>query len=162
MAGTNLAMRSSLSPDRDEKKERPMLRKILIIVSIQMAVIAFASVSNAAEMSPKYLDGVWTLESKENCGLKEFEHLTFRANGTLEGSRFGVVDSVGFWRQSGDLVRAHLVTSPAHFDERLEAFQGYFDYFPVTMLTFDLEADSFQAVGTIGAQIQKVTLFRCK
>ena len=139
-----------------------MLRRILAIVSIQVAAIAIASIASSAEMSPKYLDGVWTIDSNENCGLEEFEHITFRANGTLEGSRFGVVDSVGFWRQSGEILRAHLVTSPAHFDENLKEFQGYFDYFPVAMLTFDIEADSFVAVGAIGTQIRKVTLFRCK
>jgi len=139
-----------------------MLRNILAIVSMQVAAIAFASIANAVEMSPKYLDGVWTLESKENCGLKEFEHITFRADGVLEGSRFGVVDSVGFWRQSGDLLRAHLVASPARFDEALKGFQGYFDYFPVMMMVFDLTPDSFEAVGTIGDQMRKVTLFRCK
>ena len=139
-----------------------MLRKILAIVSMQVAAIAFASIANAVEMSPKYLDGVWTLESRENCGLKEFEHITFRANGTLEGSRWGVVDTVGFWRQSGDLLRAHLVTSPAHFDKNLKEFQGYFDYFPVMMMVSDLTPDSFEAVGTIGDQMQKVTLFWCQ
>jgi hypothetical protein len=138
-----------------------MLRKILAIVSMQVAAIAFASIAGAVEMSPKYLDGVWTLESQENCGLKEFEHITFRANGTMEGSRFGIVDTMGFWRQSGNLLRAHLVTSPAHFSESLKGFQGYFDYFPVMMMAFNLTPDSFEAVGTIGAQMQKVTLFRC-
>ncbi len=139
-----------------------MLREILAIVSIQVAAIAFASIAGAVEMSPKYLDSVWPLESMENCGLKEFEHITFRADGVIEGSRFGVVDSVGFWRQSGGLLRAHLVTSPAHFDENLKEFQGYFDYFPVMMMAFDLTPDSFEAVGTIGIQMRKVTLFRCK
>ena len=137
-----------------------MLRKILAIVSMQVAAIAFASIASAVEMSPKYLDGVWTLESKENCGLKEFEHITFRADGVLEGSRFGVVDSVGFWRQSGDLLRAHLVTSPAHFDENLKGFQGYFDYFPVMMMVFDLSPTWFGAVGTIADKMRKVTLSR--
>ena len=139
-----------------------MLRKILAIAWFQVAIIASASVANAVELTPAYLDGVWTLESKENCGQKEFEHITFRANGTIEGSRFGVVDSVGFWRQSGELLRAHLVTSPAHFDETLKGFQGYFDYFPVMMLAFDLTQDSFEAVGTIGDQMRKVALFRCE
>ena len=139
-----------------------MMRRVLAIVSMQMAAIAFASVVNALEISPEYLDGVWTLESKDNCGLQEFEYITFRANSTLEGSRFGAVGSVGFWRQSGDLLQAHLVTSPAHFDDALRDFQGYFDYFPVKMLTFDLMVDSFEAVGMIGDQMRKVSLFRCK
>ena len=139
-----------------------MLRKILAIAWIQMAIIASASVANAVELTPAYLDGVWTLESKENCGLKEFEHITFRTNGTMEGSRFGVVDSVGFWRQSGALLRAHLVTSPARFDRTLKEFQGYYGYFPVTMLAFDLTQDSFEAVGAIGDQMRKVALFRCE
>ncbi len=139
-----------------------MLRKILAIVSIQVAALAFASIAGAAEMSPKYLNGVWTLETKDNCGLSEFEHFTFRADGVFEGSRFGVVDSVGFWRQSGELLRAHLVTSPAHFDKNLKELQGYYDYFPVKMLTFNLTPDSFEAVGSIGDQMRRVTLFRCK
>ncbi len=139
-----------------------MLGKILAIVSIQVAALAFAPIAGAAEMSPKYLYGVWTLESKDNCGLSEFEHFTFRADGVFEGSRFGVVDSVGFWRQSGELLRAHLVTSPAHFDKNLKELQGYYDYFPVKMLTFNLTPDSFEAVGSIGDQMRRVTLFRCK
>jgi hypothetical protein len=129
---------------------------------MQVAAIAFASIAGAIEMSPKYLDGVWTFESKDNCGLSEFEHFTFRADGVFEGSRFGVVDSVGFWRQSGELLRAHLVTSPVHFDKNLKELQGYYDYFPVKMLTFNLTPDSFEAVGSIGDQMRRVTLFRCK
>ena len=139
-----------------------MLRKLMCIAMGPVAAIALISGANALEISPQYLDGVWTLDSAKNCSLPEFEHITFRADGTVQGKRFGVVDSIGFWRNAGDLMQLHLLTSPAHFDDSLKHFQGYFDYFPVRVLASDLQPNSFEAVGTMGEQIKKVTLFRCK
>ncbi len=139
-----------------------MLHKLKGIAMVPVFAIALTSGANALEISPQYLDGVWTLDSADNCGLKEFEHVTFRADGTVQGKRFDVVDSIGFWRNTGDQLVVHLLTSPAHFDERLKHYQGFFDYFPVRVLAFDIQPESFEAVGTIGDQMKKVTLFRCK
>ena len=108
-----------------------MLRKLMCIAMGPMVAIVLISGANALGISPQYLDGVWTLDSAKNCNLQEFEHITFRADGTVQGKRFGAVDSIGFWRTEGELMLLHLLTSPAHFDESLKHFQGFFDYFPV-------------------------------
>ena len=79
----------------------------------------------------------------------------------MEAARHGNVTLLGFWLNTADIVRVHFVASPARLDEKLNEFQGYYDYFLATMLVFDLEPDSFRAVGTIGNQIRKVTMFRC-
>ena len=115
-----------------------------------------------AEITPKYLDGVWTIMSKKNCGLEEFEHMVFRANGTFESRRFGAIESTGFWRNSDDVLVLHLVTSPEYFDKQTKDFKGYFDYFLVNVLVFNQEPDKFEAFGLIGNQIKKEALFRCE
>ncbi len=48
------------------EKRREQCYARCAIVSMQVAAIAFASIAGAVELSPKYLDGVWTLDSKEN------------------------------------------------------------------------------------------------
>lgn len=139
-----------------------MLRKFKYLSIASLAAVAFAVTGASAEITPKYLDGTWTLDAAKNCGLKEFEHLTFRSDGTMQGKRFGIVDSIGFWRHDGDFIQLHLLTSPAHFDKRLKDFEGVFGYFPVKVMTFGHQPDQFGAVGNIGDEMEKVSLFRCK
>lgn len=135
-----------------------MMRYLLVCVTASVVTAGGA----VAEITPKYLSGVWTIANQKNCGLKEFEHMVFRANGTFESRRFGVTDSTGFWRNSGDILVLHLVTSPEHFDRTLKEFQGHFDYFRVKVLAFNQKANKFEAFGLIGDQVKKETLFRCK
>ena len=138
-----------------------MRTKTLAMLSICVAVVVFASGAKAVEPSPQYLHGSWTMDDAKNCGLPEFEHITFRDDGTMEAARHGNVTLLGFWLNTEDIVRVHFIASPARLDEKLNEFLGYYDYFLATMLVFDLEPDSFRAVGTIGDQIRKVTMFRC-
>ena len=139
-----------------------MLGKFKCLLVAQLAAFAFTVTTASAQVTPKYLDGVWTIASKKNCGLNKIEHMVFRANGTFESRRFGVTESTGFWRYSDDVLVLHLVTSPEHFDKRLKEFKGYFDYFLVKVLVFNQEPDNFEAFGLIGDQIHRETLVRCK
>ena len=139
-----------------------MLRRKLCCLLVPILASVFLASGAVAQVSAKYLDGVWAIASAKNCGLEEFEHLMFRANGTFESRRFGVTDSTGFWRNSDDVLVLHLVTSPEHFDERLKDFKGYFDYFFVKVLVFNQQPDKFEAFGLIGNQVKKEVLFRCK
>jgi len=141
---------------------KPMLRKMIRGLLVCLTASVLMAGGAAAEITSKYLDGVWTITNKKNCGLKEFEHLVFRANGTFESRRFGVTDSTGFWRNLDDVLTLHLVTSPEHFDKQLKQFKGYFDYFLVKVLVFNQKPDKFEAFGLIGNQIKKEALFRCK
>ena len=138
-----------------------MRRNIFMVPFMFAAALLIATSAGAAELSAAYLKGTWTIDDAKNCGLKEFEHLTFRENGTMDAVRFGAVNIVGFWRQNGDLIDVHVVTSPAYLDKALGHFQGRYDYFQATMLTFDLEVNSFHAVGRIGEHMQKAVLHRC-
>ncbi len=122
----------------------------------------FVLSANALEISPKYLVGVWTLENKQNCGVKEFEHLTFKSDGTIHTNRFGNVETTGFWQMTGSFIMLHLVSSPAHFSEDLKDFEGHYDYVQVKVVTMNPKPDTFEAVGSIGNQVKKVALFRCK
>ncbi len=139
-----------------------MLRRMMRCLVVCVTASVLSAGGAVAEITPKYLDGVWTMASKKNCGLKEFEHMVFRANGTFESRRFGVTDSTGFWRNSDDVLVLHLVTSPEHFDKRLKDYKGYFDYFLVKVLVFNQKPDTFEAFGLIGDQIKRETLVRCK
>ena len=139
-----------------------MLRRIMRYLLVPIAASVFLASGAVAQVTAKYLDGVWTIASAKNCGLKDFEHMVFRANGTFESRRFGVTDSTGFWRNSDDMLVLHLVTSPEHFDKQLKEFKGYFDYFLVKVMVFNQGPDKFEAVGLIGNQIKKEALFRCK
>ena len=139
-----------------------MPRRLMHYLLVPVVASIFLANGAVAQVSAKYLDGIWAISSGKNCGLKEFEHLRFRANGTFESSRFGVTDSTGFWRNSDDVLELHMVTSPEHFDERLKDFKGYFDYFHVKVLVFNQQPDKFEAFGLIGNQIKKEILFRCK
>ena len=139
-----------------------MLRRIMRCLLVPIAASVFLASVAVAEITPKYLNGVWTIVSEKNCGLKEFEHVEFRTNGTFESRRFGATDSTGFWRNSGDVLDLHLVTSPERFDEQLKDFKGYFDYFLVKVLVFNQNPDKFEVFGLIGNQIKKQALFRCK
>ena len=139
-----------------------MPRRLMCYLLVPVVASIFLANGAVAQVSAKYLDGIWAISSEKNCGLKEFEHLRFRANGTFESSRFGVTDSTGFWRNLDDVLELHMVTSPEHFDERLKDFKGYFDYFHVKVLVFNQQPDKFEAFGLIGNQIKKEILFRCK
>ncbi len=139
-----------------------MLRTMMRCLVVCVTASVLSAGGAVAEITPKYLDGVWTIMSKKNCGLKEFEHMVFRANGTFESRRFGVTDSTGFWRNSDDVLVLHLVTSPEYFDKETKDFKGYFDYFLVNVLVFNQEPDKFEVFGLIGNQIKKEALFRCK
>ena len=139
-----------------------MPRRLMCYLLVPVVASIFLANGAVAQVSAKYLDGIWAISSAKNCGLKDTEHLMFRANGTFESFRFGVTDSTGFWRNSDDVLVLHMVTSPEFFDKQLKEFKGYFDYFFVKVLVFNQESDKFETFGLIGNQIKKETLFRCK
>lgn len=73
-----------------------MLQRMMRYLLVCVTASVFTAGGAMAEITPKYLAGVWTIVNQKNCGLKEFEHMVFRANGTFESRRFGVTDSTGF------------------------------------------------------------------
>jgi len=139
-----------------------MFRKAFVVVGIQMLIAAVAFGAEAIDLTPKYLDGTWTLRQVENCGLKEFEHIAFHRDGTIETSRHGLVDALGFWRLEDGLVRIHLLASPAHYSDAFKDLTDRFDSFLITVMPLAVDKDAFEAVGAIGEQMQREKLFRCE
>jgi len=119
-------------------------------------------VTTAADLSSDYLAGNWTLESSENCGKPEFESISFKNDGTVSASRFGSTTLTGFWELNGEFLTAHVVTSPAHLDQRLLHMKGHFDYFLVNMVIVDAQPDELKIVGRIGEIMSRMDLARCK
>ncbi len=138
-----------------------MRNKLLGILLTQIAAFALVAGASAGELKPGYLHGVWTVDNKENCGNSDIEHLSFAPDGTFKSERFKITDAVGYWREKDDVIQLHLVTSPAHFDKRLQQFQGHFEYFLVQVVPIDVAEDKLRVFGLIGEQITKATMVRC-
>ena len=80
-----------------------MQRKLTGFLLAPIAALALSLGASAAEFTPDYLHGVWAIGSQENCGDNETEHLSFAPDGTFKSERFGVTDSVGYWRYKDDV-----------------------------------------------------------
>ena len=143
-----------------------MQHKLAYITVILSLSICFAFGVNAAELTPQYLQGVWVVgPTEQTCDSTEFEHLTFRKNGSFEGGRTGKVEAAGIWSIDEDIVSLHIVSSPAFFEdihEELKAFEDQYHYFYVKIVPFNIEDGKFEAVGMLGEMIKKGVFIRCK
>ncbi len=143
-----------------------MQHKIAYKSVILILSICFAFDVNAAELTPQYLQGEWVVgPTEQKCDSTEFEHLTFRKNGSFEGGRTGKVEAAGIWSIDEDIVSLHIVSSPAFFEdihEELKAFKDQYHYFYIKIVPFNIEDGKFEAVGVIGEMIKKGVFVRCK
>ncbi len=65
-----------------------MQHKLVYFPVILILSICFAFGVDAAELTPQYLQGKWVVgPTEQKCDSTEFEHLTFRKNGSFEGGR---------------------------------------------------------------------------
>ena len=143
-----------------------MQHKLAYIPVILILSICFAFGVDAAELTPQYLQGKWVVgPTEQKCDSTEFEHLTFRKNGSFEGGRTGKVEAAGIWSIDEDIVSLHIVSSPAFFEdihEELKAFKDQYHYFYIKIVPFNIEDGKFEAVGVIGEMIKKGVFVRCK
>jgi len=144
-----------------KERNKGMRSKITRFLLAPIAGLAITFSVSATEPKSDYLHGVWTTGGQENCADNTTEKLSFARDGTFKSERFGITDALGFWRLKDDVVQLHLVTSPAHFDDQLKQFKGYFDYFRVRVVVTSIEADKLKVFGLIGDQVKKETLYRC-
>ncbi len=116
--------------------------------------------------NPPISAGEWVVgPTEQKCDSTEFEHLTFRKNGSFEGGRTGKVEAAGIWSIDEDIVSLHIVSSPAFFEdihEELKAFKDQYHYFYIKIVPFNIEDGKFEAVGVIGEMIKKGVFVRCK
>lgn len=143
-----------------------MEHKLVYITVLLMLSICFAFGINAAELSTQYLQGEWVVDSTEQkCDSTESEHVTFRKNGSFEGGRAGKLEASGIWSIDEDMVKLHLVSSPAFFGdihEKLNAFEDQYNYYNIKIVPFNIEEGKFEAVGVIGEVVKKGVFVRCK
>ena len=114
-------------------------------------------------MNAQYLIGRWVLNAQD-CSAPDAETIEFRKNGTFESTRAGKAEAVGFWGINADIVELHMVTSPAYFDNiepTLGAFKDLYQYFQARMAVFNIQKDSFEAVGVLGNQLKRTRAVKC-
>ncbi len=116
---------------------------------------------NAAELTAQYLEGLWSLDGKEQCGSDNFEYVRFRADGYLETGDDGRAHGAGFWELKDQEVTFHLSTSPAFHREDLKGYGGVYDQFDIRVLTYNVENDEFGAIGLLADQVARATFSRC-
>lgn len=120
--------------------------------------------AHAADLNADYLVGRWVLGAQD-CKSPDIETIEFRKNGTYESIRSGEVQIVGFWRIDQDLVELNMVTSPAYFsdiDPRLESYKDLYNYFQSKVAIFNIQEDSFEAVGVMGHAIERTRAVKCR
>ena len=131
---------------------------ILVVLSIFWVPWAIAG-----DLSADYLYGRWVID-EQNCSSPDSEYFEFRKNGTFESTRRGETEIVGFWELNEDILKLHMVTSPAFFDDihrALVGFKGQYNYFQVRMVIFNTDQNSFEAFGVLGDEIKRATAERC-
>jgi len=130
----------------------------VIVFSIALVM---AHASRAAEVSAKYLEGLWSLDGKEACATDNLEYVAFRANGVLETGNGGRPDGAGFWELKEREVIFHLASSPGFYRKDLEGLGGAYNHFDIRVLTYNIEDDQFGAIGLLGDQVARATFSRC-
>ena len=140
-----------------------MIRAMKPLALVALLGLFMAPLAYAADLNADYLIGRWVLDAQD-CNSQNAETIEFRQNGTFEGIRLGEVESVGFWRIDQELVVLHIVTSPAYFsdiDPRLAAYKDLYNYFQARMILFNIEKDSFDAVGVMGSELKRTHAVKC-
>jgi hypothetical protein len=142
-----------------------MVERNALVLALALAVMGAVSGVGAAGLDGKYLAGKWEINTDGHCGGKDAEYIVFRNNGTFENGRSGKAESVGFWGIEDDVLRLHMISSPAYFADiaqELKSYEGAYGYFLVKAVTFDMQKDSFGAVAVLGEQMNKLSAVRCK
>jgi hypothetical protein len=124
-----------------------------------------AFTAGAADLSAEYLGGTWVIGGKDQCQNQDREVLLLRKNGTLESSRSGKAEAVGFWELKDDFLHLHMVSSPAFFKdvhEDMHEYDGQFHYFNMKVAAVNFDGKSFEAIAILGEQIKKSTAVRCE
>jgi hypothetical protein len=144
-----------------------VLRRELLWVWALVGVLCLGAEAKAAELSSDYLLGTWLIDSTD-CADNSAEFVIFRDTGAVESVREGKLEAAGFWEIVDDTVVVHVVASPAFFHgdregfEGLKAFEGQYDAFRIRVVPFNVEPDSFGAIGLLGEQVSKGSFTRCK
>ena len=79
------------------------------------------------------------------------------------GSRFiHLLSSAGsILGRNDEVVDLSLISSPTFFDEQLKGMTGQYFYFPVRVVPFNQQANSFEAVGLLGKEVLRAHFERC-
>jgi hypothetical protein len=144
-----------------------VLRGELLWVWALVGVLGLGAEAKAAELSSDYLLGTWLIDSTD-CADNNAEFAIFRDTGAVESVRAGKLEAAGFWEIDDDTVVIHVVASPAFFHgeregfEGLKAFEGQYDAFKIRVVPFNVETDTFGAIGLLGEEVNKGSFTRCK
>jgi len=146
------------------RKEISMIRAFNCAAILVVLSIFWVPWAIAGDLSADYLYGRWVID-QQNCSSPDSEYIEFRKNGTFESTRTGNAEIVGFWELNEDILKLHMVTSPAFFDDihrALVGFKGQYNYFQVRMVIFNTDQNSFEAFGMLGDEIKRATAERCQ
>ena len=141
-----------------------MIRVLKNATLVAVLCLFFAPWAHTADLNAEYLTGRWAIDAQD-CSAADVETIEFRKNGTFESTRAGKAEAVGFWGINADIVELHMVTSPAYFDDvepTLEAFEGQYHYFKTRMAIYNIEKNSFEAIGVLGNQIKQARAVKCQ
>ena len=141
-----------------------MIRALKNATLVAVLSLFFAPWAYAADLNAEYLTGRWAIDAKD-CNAADVETLEFRKNGTFESIRAGKAEVVGFWEINTDILELHMVTSPSYFDDiepTLGAFKDLYQYFQARMAVYNIQKDSFEAVGVLGNQIKRARAVKCQ
>ena len=115
-----------------------------------LTVLGLSLQAWSSELSDKYLLGKWAIDATD-CSDSSSEFVIFRDSGALENVRGGKLEAAGFWKLEDDIMKIHIVASPAFFhDDRedavdLKAFEGEYLAFRIRVVPFNVEPDFFRA-----------------
>jgi len=144
-----------------------IFRKATLIATVLLVGLGFSmQATDAAELNDGYLLGTWVVDSTD-CADQTAELVIFRDNGAVESVRAGKLEAAGFWMLDGDVVKAHLIASPAFFHDAKEGFGDLatfadgFSAFPIRVIPLNLEDNKFDGVGLLGDQVAVGVFQRC-
>ena len=141
-----------------------MIRALKCVVIFMALSVLLTPWALAGDLSPEYLYGRWVVHDQD-CSSPDSEYFEFRKDGTFECTRMGETEIVGFWEFNEDLLRLHMLTSFAFFDDihkTLGEFKGQFDYIQGKMLIFNTKQSSFETFGVMGKEIRRANAVRCQ
>jgi hypothetical protein len=96
----------------------------------------------------------------DKCSDANAEYIHFSKNGTVESTRNGDTDAVGFWKLDNSTILLSVLAPPSQFDEKLKGVAGYYA-FDITIATYNVTADAFDGVGILAEQIRYGKFARC-
>lgn len=138
-----------------------MKRVLMICLLMLFSILTGTRGAKAADLTEEYFVGRWAI-SENSCSDPTGEFVVFHATGSVENIDEGELQAAGFWTIADDLLQFEVVASPAFFDDRLQHMEGQFYAFPLRLVPFEVQSDSFQTIGVLGAQVKRATFKRCK